>query len=97
MIKKVISLILLLIGIALVGIFAFPKETKSIADKFGFGEIFNQITNFKSGLDETVRNSDEVINNVTDQITNTGEDLKQKALEIKESTTQKATNILNTK
>jgi predicted PurR-regulated permease PerM len=97
MIKKVISLILLLIWIALVWIFAFPKETKSIADKFWFWEIFNQITNFKSWLDETVRNSDEVINNVTDQITNTGEDLKQKALEIKESTTQKATNILNTK
>lgn len=97
MIKKLISLILLLIWVGIVWIFAFPEETKSVASSFWLGDLVDNVINLKGWLDNLTRDSDEIMNTVTDKVTNTWEDLKQKALEIKEQAEKNAKNILNTK
>jgi len=97
MIKKLISLLLLLVWVAFVWIFAFPEQTQKIATSIWLWDLFNQIKEIKSWLDNSVRDSEKIMDDVTSKLTDTSEDLKKKALEIKEKAEKQAQNILNTK
>lgn len=97
MIKKLISLLLLLVWVAFVWMFAFPEQTQRIAASIWLWDLFNQIKQVKSWLDNSVRDSEKIMDDVTSKFTDTGEDVKEKMLDFKEKAQQQAQNILNTK
>ena len=95
--KKIISLMLLLIWVGFIWVFAFPEQTKSIAEKIWLWDLFIQVTESKKSLDNAVRDSEKIMDDVTTKFTDTGENLKEKALEIRTKAEEQAKNILNTK
>ena len=90
MIKKIISLILLIIWVGIIWIFAFPKQTDWIASKLWLSDLVNNIRQVKSWADNTVRNSDKFM----DKLWEKSDQLKKEAIKLKQEAENQTKNIL---